>query len=621
MINMKKGSIFWLSLALIFCFVGALGAGLVQNSFGRVSITDLVLETDVGTLTGYLLVPENATERSPAPAIVTSHGYLNNLQMQALNYIELSRRGYVVFAMDAYAHGNSSVPVDGRGSEISKATGGMKDAVEYLSELSFVDSKRIGVTGHSMGGGFADSTASYYTTLENQALANGVAPIEAAALNKVAAVLVIGNVPFGLENNNPYKAEVGIIAGRYDEFFIVWMNDSNVRIFENPIARQLFSYQTGDSSLLTGDSLVEGRRYINSETGFGITMWAPWEIHPWNHLSMTTAGHTVDFFELHLGAPTPLPPGNQVWWLKEAFNTLGLIGFFLMLIPLCDLLMQTKFFASLKSASPVPEIEDLSKKGRRIAVSIANSLVAAILIFPLVAAGFFLIISPFWPQDTTGGIGLWALACGLIALLAVRISGLRIFKNRDESGLAISGKSFGKTVLLAVSVTSLMFLSVFIADWLFKTDFRLWSFAIRPFSASKVWVAVKYLPFFLVFYLANSLVVSRNRLAGYSERKQVLVSVGWNILGVGIFIIVQYLPLLFNGMTFFGMILGENEILGLGGALTPILMFPVLPILGIAAVTGVKLYNRTGNIYLAGFTNAMVITMLTVANTSFSYPY
>jgi len=300
---MKKGSIFWLSLALILCFIGALGAGLVQNSFGRVSITDIVIETDVGTLTGYLLVPRNATERDPAPAIVTSHGYLNNRQMQALNYVELSRRGYVVFAMDAYSHGNSSVPVDGRGSEISKTTGGMNDAVEYVSGLAFVDNTRIGVTGHSMGGSYADLTASYYTTLENQALENGMSPTEAAAQNKVAAVLVIGNVPFGLEDNHPYKAEVGIIAGRYDEFFIVWMNDSNVRIFENPIARQLFSYQTGDSSLLTGESLVEGRRYLNSETGYGMTMWAPWERHTWNHLSRKPADYTIDYCEQNLGAP------------------------------------------------------------------------------------------------------------------------------------------------------------------------------------------------------------------------------------------------------------------------------------------------------------------------------
>ena len=85
----------------------------------------------------------------------------------------------------------------------------------------------------------------------------------------------------------------------------------------------------------------------------------------------------------------------------------------------------------------------------------------------------------------------------------------------------ISAQKLGKTLLLALTVTVGMFLTVFAADWLFQTDFRLWTFAVRAFSAGKVWVALKYLPLFLVFYLANSLAVSRSRFAGWSERRQI----------------------------------------------------------------------------------------------------
>ena len=157
---MSKRSKFWLCLALVLCLVGGLVAGLVQTSFGRVTITDVVIETDSGRFTGYLLVPKTATAQTPAPAIVTSHGYLNHREMQDLNYVELSRRGFVVFAMDAYGHGDSQVAGAGA-SDISKATGGMVDAVEYVAGLNFVDPERIGVTGHSMGGGYSDKTTNY----------------------------------------------------------------------------------------------------------------------------------------------------------------------------------------------------------------------------------------------------------------------------------------------------------------------------------------------------------------------------------------------------------------------------------------------------------------------------
>lgn len=196
----------WLCIALAMIFLGGGVAGFVQTSFGSVQVVDIALETDTGTLTGYLLIPQNASAQTPAPAIVTSHGYLNNREMQDLNYVELSRRGFVVFAMDAYSHGDSSVSVDGKGSDISRRTGGMVDAVEYLAGLDFVDTSQIGVTGHSMGGGYADATARYYTDLARQGLGE----------NKIAAALIVGNVPSGLQETSPYDCELGIIAGRFD---------------------------------------------------------------------------------------------------------------------------------------------------------------------------------------------------------------------------------------------------------------------------------------------------------------------------------------------------------------------------------------------------------------------
>lgn len=142
---------------------------------------------------------------------------------------------------------------------------------------------------------------------------------------------------------------------------------------------------------------------------------------------------------------------------------------------------------------------------------------------------------------------------------------------------------------------------------------------IRTFSAEKVWVAFKYLPLFLVYYLVNALAVNRNGFEGWSEGKQIAISILWNILGVVLFLALQYVPLLFTGMTFFGSIF--TGILASAGALFPILVFPFVPILSIVAVTAIKLYRRTGNIYLAGILNALVITMITIASTSFSHPY
>lgn len=636
----KRKSRIWLCVALALCLVGSLMAGLIQNSFGYVKVDDISIVTEEGTFTGYLLVPKTATEVTPAPAIVASHGYLNNKEMQDINYVELSRRGFVVFAMDAYSHGHSSVPTGGDPDVL--ATGGMIQAVEYLWALPFVDSSRIGVTGHSMGGGYADKTAAYYTQLEKDALAAGLPPTEAHKLNKVAAALIIGNVPTGLlpdglttdiaavdASDSGYLCELGAVFARYDEFGMMVVGGPLTDMMSDPLIKSFIYLQSGDASVMALDEIAEGHRYANSRTGYGIRFWAPYETHPWNHFSTKCAAFAVEFFSDALGAPRTIAATNQVWWLKEAFNCVGLAGFFLLIVPLIDLMLDVPFFAGLRAQTvpALPAPADKKQIRRYRATSIIGMLLPAILYIPLVAIGFLFLLSPLWPQDTTGGIALWSLVSGLIALWMVRV-GSGKFKGQGEAlGLKVGDtKKFGKTVLLALSVVSLAYVTVFAADYFFKTDFRIWTFAIRTFSASKIWVAVKYLPFFLVFYVANSLSVSRRRFDNWSERKQILISMMWNVLGVILVLLAQYIPVLFTDMTLLsiaGNAIGGTfgQLIGTGGALFPLLLYPFIPILAIAAAINVKVYNRTGNIWLAGLVNAFIITMLTVANTSFSFPY
>lgn len=618
-------------VALVLCLVSMVCSGLIQNDFGRVAIVDVSMATAHGTLTGYLLTPAGATAANPAPAVVTSHGYLNNRQMQDITYVELARRGYVVFAMDAYKHGDSSVPVDAAGQPLSVPDGGMIEAVEYLHTLPFVDAARTGVTGHSMGGGFADKTLAYYSGLEKAALAEGKSAAEARALNKVAAGLIVGNVPSGLaggidimgaeqKGSAPYLAEVGVIEGRYDEFAIALMGGPVVELLKHQIIRNFVALQTGDQAIFSAPEVVEGQRYENAETGFGIVIYAPWEIHPWNHFSRVSAGHTVGFFEATLGAPKPLPATNQVWWLKEAFNLVGLVGFFLFLVPCAEVLLALPFFRELRAES-VPTVPALASGGakRRFWIwGIVGGLLTAVALIPLFVVGMQL-VTPFWPQDTTSPIAVWALGSGLIGLLALRFSGGKLRGRGEELGLRMGWRRLGKTALLAAAVVSLAYVLVFAADYFFKTDFRIWSFALRVFSAPKIGVALRYAPFFLVFFLVNSLLVSRNRFENWSEAKQLGVSVLFNIVGVAAFLALQYAPVLFTGSTFFGMLV--EGMLASGLALFPIVLFPFVPILALAACIGLRLYRLTGNIYLGGIVNALLVAMLTVANTSFTYPY
>lgn len=143
----QKSASFWVAIALILCLISSLGASMVQTGGGAIKYHDITMVTDSGhELDALLLVPKNATRETPAPAIVTSHGWYNNREMQDLNYVEYARRGYVVISISMYGHGDSEIIPDGTWFNAENNANGLYDAVKYIARLPYVDASRIGVT-------------------------------------------------------------------------------------------------------------------------------------------------------------------------------------------------------------------------------------------------------------------------------------------------------------------------------------------------------------------------------------------------------------------------------------------------------------------------------------------
>ena len=200
---------FWLALSLVLCLVSAVGASFVQTSAGSVTVKDMRWETSSGEMMSALLFkPDGVSVENPVPAIIVSHGWWNNREMQDANFVELSRRGFVVVSIDMYGHGNSGYLT--AGSEAVNGTG-MYDVVKLVADLPYVEEGKIGVTGHSNGA----------------RAANFSIPIDDAADTPlIAAVLLVDNdgVYTDAENENAFfnyygSRDVGIVADQYAEFF------------------------------------------------------------------------------------------------------------------------------------------------------------------------------------------------------------------------------------------------------------------------------------------------------------------------------------------------------------------------------------------------------------------
>ena len=163
--KINKVAVIFLIVCLAVIFLSSFIASGIQSDGWTVEVTDLRDATNEGTkevvtvtdgvttveteaiegkvVSGILFKPKAASAENPLPAVVLTHGYLNNREMQLQNAIELARRGFVVLTVDREGHGNYENTGD---TGAMMATSGLYDSVKYVYNLDYVDKDKIGIS-------------------------------------------------------------------------------------------------------------------------------------------------------------------------------------------------------------------------------------------------------------------------------------------------------------------------------------------------------------------------------------------------------------------------------------------------------------------------------------------
>lgn len=607
--KVKKGSGFWLCLSLIICLISGIGASMIQTNFGKVTIKDLRFETESGhQMSALLLKPDTATAENPAPAIICSHGWYNNREMQDLNYVEYARRGYVVLSIDMYGHGNSDNLLAGDWFKPENNANGMYDAVKMMATLPFVDKDKIGVTGHS-NGALASRTA---VLLDNEVQE----PL-------IAAALLVSNDAVYKNEDGAYinmfgDRDAGIVACQYDEFFHRTYNEDG----SHTAPRDFMKQANAQSFLYFGED-PEGLEARSAETIYkeeiegkeaARVIYNPNITHPWAHFSKRVVDSSVQFFDEALGAPNPIKGSDQIWQVKAFFNALGLVGFIMFVVSFAKVLLKTSCFSSLKAEEEVLPAPALS--GKEKTWFWVSSILGAVFSFVVYMFGYGIIsklVGGAVPQSGPAFIGIWAALCGVFSLFLLWV-GRKFTKapsRTEENGVKISAKKLGLTVLLALIVAVSAYALVFLADYLFKTDFRLWVVALKAFNANLIPYILLYLPLFLLYYIPNSICINSYNYFELGKKPWINTCVNaiFNILPSVVMVIIMY------GCFFISGYLPNEFAPFFGGSIIGIWLYPVIIILAVAAVVSRKLYRATKNPYLAGIIMAVLVAIMSCTNT------
>ena len=666
-------SLVMLGIALAVILVSSFFGSMIQSRGWTIEVNDLRDETNEGQYydaktglavegvtvkgtvkSGILYVPKSASMSNKLPAVVLTHGYLNNREHQLPFAVELARRGFIVLTIDREGHGNYENETD---ASALMATNGLYDSVKYVYNLPYVDTNKIGISGHSMGG--YTTAMTLYTDMynaDNHAKGTGLGIVKAGLMQGWSTYIASGDM-LGLD------IDVGMLKARDDEFFFtskdVEGNPTICRQFLQSQGAASFvkdmSYKTTGTIDIKNGGIYVGGKLVEAELGkqvdgaFRVVYESP-EIHPLNHFSAQSTGYLVDFFYKAFGTPRgfeAIKTTNQVWFLKELMATLGWVGIIFMIFPLVNLLLTAPFFAELKKrrvetadgriayeevdsaveAGGASELKGLRKHLSFWIPAVACTLFAGFAISPIQQwAGDVFEQSALFPQDTTGWVAIWSVCCGLFALTMVlltnwvnRIINVVVYKedaaarHEDVLGVARIGSvgRFLKTAALAAIVVVAMYVVLF-ANWaVWKVDFRFWTFCMKVFEVDVMLPTIlRYSVFFGIFYLCNSICNQSYRVKNLPEWATIAINAFFNVAGIALVFAIQYGTFCSTG------VMWKPEM-----NLSYIVLFPIIPVLIVATIISRVLYKKTGNIWLGALINTLLWTTVTVSGTAASLGY
>ncbi|WP_029583760.1 S9 family peptidase [Bradyrhizobium sp. URHD0069] len=559
---------------LILILVGGWIAHRTQTA-GGIRIEDWRFAGSTGnTMSALVYIPPNATPDTPAPGILVVHGYINSRETQSGFAIEFARRGYVVVAIDQTGHGYSDPPAFA--NDFGGASG-----LATLRSLPFVDKNNIGLEGHSMGGwavlGAANGAPDDYKSMVLEGSSTGQ--------------------PFAADGTPSWPRNVALVFAQYEEFSnLMWGVERARDVTQSPKLWTLFGSQ---------GPVEPGKVYGDIAQGTARVLYTPAITHPAEHISHQAIGYSLDWFARTLQGGTPRPSNDQIWFWKEIGTLIALIGFVALLVGAFDALLDARLFSRLR----LRDIADGTKPahiaadGRRwTAAFVLTAFIPALTYYPAFAlAGTFVKPSAFLPQGVTNQILVWAAINALIALALIPFAP----KRASRTGL------IGPSILIAVATIIVGYAALWLADRLFKIDFRFWIVALKLMSAKQFLIFLIYLVPLTAFFVITLDMLHRNfSIMGTGRAALYLTNFFALTLGFIVLLALQYGTLWLTGTLF-------NPLPDPGFVpLSTIIAIQFVPLLGICAVIATFTWRRTGSSLPGALICGILVTWYVVAGTA-----
>jgi len=383
-----------------------------------------------------------------------------------------------------------------------------------------------------------------------------------------------------------------------------------------PEALRLVNSGLVASAKISGVAL--GRYYGDASARTLRVVHNPPVLHPFQPYSTDDVGDQIAYFQKVFGLENTLPPAHQIWFWRELCTLAAFVAAFVSLVPLARLLLThvTFFHGLMQPVPPAPAAP--TGRGRVIfwTLFLTGALIACFTYIPLAELSQKLFKEAsgreatwFFPQRMNNAVVLWAFGNGLVGFafftLAYFLHGRAAGATPAAWGIATTPRDLFRTAVLAVTLWSAFYLTLFVVYALFHVDYRFLFLGVRVFQPALLWLIPLYAPFFFVFFLANSLRVNAGmRFAGQPEWRSLLLAGLGNSLGLLFILLFQYATFAATGTVRWT----ENW-------LYVNLLFAVVPMMFVLPYFNRYFFRLTGRIYLGPMTTCLVLIMILLSNT------
>jgi dienelactone hydrolase len=295
---------------------------------------EINIKEDDYLVKGLLTYPSSYNPSQHYPGVIIFHGFSATKEMMRGFSEEFANQGFIALTVDALGHGQSSHGIRG---EIALKTTGLI-SFRYLLSRTDIDTTRIGLVGHSMGG----SILTQVTSVSNVPIAS----------------VVIGNSlnpdsenPFILNQTSPSNLLVAM--GRYDELFTIDDTKQNIAeslgldsvktehqygSFANRTARKIIISDSDHLLEVIDPEIIENAvRWISNAVNQPVSDLEGWRHVQHQFITVVLALVIVVFILLNLHL---LPKGSeqQLQPLRLRYHSLVSIFGFLVGFPFINLL-------------------------------------------------------------------------------------------------------------------------------------------------------------------------------------------------------------------------------------------------------------------------------------------